>query len=168
MTDKKNDIDEKLRQFEDMSERNWQRIIYQLRRHMDIWAQKSIKPFWGQMKLSYWPVICNISVDGSTASEISRKSMVIKQTMSRTLKELEEKGMIVSKTSEKDKRSECLELTQDGKQLILDASTDMARMMSAYKEIVGEKDLETTINVLNKIIGYHDSLNLSEDDTHTE
>jgi len=160
MTDNKKSIDEQLRQFEDMTERNWQRIIYQLRRHMDIWAQKSVKPSWGQMKLSYWPVICNISVDGSTASEIGRKAMVIKQTMSRTLKELEEKGMIVSKTNEKDKRSECLELTNDGKQLILDASVDMAKMMATYKALVGEEDMETTINVLNKIIAYHETLNL--------
>jgi len=163
MTDNKNSIDEQLRQFEDMTERNWQRIIYQLRRHMDIWAQKSVKPSWGQMKLSYWPVICNISVDGSTASEIGRKAMVIKQTMSRTLKELEEKGMIVSKTNEKDKRSECLELTNDGKQLILDASVDMAKMMATYKALVGEEDMETTINVLNKIIAYHETLNLEDD-----
>jgi len=163
MTDNNSNIDEQLREFEDMTERNWQRIIYQLRRHMDIWAQKSVKPSWGQMKLSYWPVICNISVDGSTASEIGRKSMVIKQTMSRTLKELEEKGMIVSKTNEKDKRSECLELTQEGKQLILDASVDLAKMMATYKELVGEKDLDTTINVLNKIIVYHEGLNLQDD-----
>jgi len=163
MTDNKKSIDEQLRQFEDMTERNWQRIIYQLRRHMDIWAQKSVKPSWGQMKLSYWPVICNISVDGSTASEIGRKAMVIKQTMSRTLKELEEKGMIVSKTNEKDKRSECLELTNDGKQLILDASVDMAKMMATYKALVGEEDMETTINVLNKIIAYHETLNLEDD-----
>jgi len=163
MSDENSNIDEQLRAYKNLDEKNWQRIIYQLRRHMDIWAQKTVKPSWGQMKLSYWPVICNIDVEGTTASEIGRKSMVIKQTMSRTLKELEEKGMIISKVNEKDKRSECLELTPTGKRLVLDANIELSKTMTKYKELVGEKDLDTTVNVLNKIIAYHESLNLEDD-----
>jgi DNA-binding MarR family transcriptional regulator len=157
-------IDDQLRQFEKQKDRNWQRLIYNLRKHLDIWAPKHIKPDWGQMKISYWPVICNIAVDGSTAMEIARKSIIVKQTMSRTIKELEEKGMLTSETNKNDKRSECLYLTPSGKQLVLTANIETAKLMDTYKELVGEKNMEITINVLNKIISYHESLQIDDEE----
>lgn len=86
------DIDERIRDFEKQAHKNWHRTVFILRKHLDIWTHKSIKPYWGQMKISYMAVICNISIDGSTAAEIAQKSMIMKQAMSRTLKDLHEKG----------------------------------------------------------------------------
>jgi DNA-binding MarR family transcriptional regulator len=158
-------IEDRIREYEKDYGRNWQRLIFLLRKHLDIWSHKHIKTYWGQMKLSYMPVICNITVDGgSTAMDIARKSMIVKQTMSRTLKELEEKGMIVSKTNKNDKRSEYLELSDSGKQLILEANIESAKLLDTYKELVGEKNLDITIEVINKIIAYHESLNIAEDE----
>jgi hypothetical protein len=37
-------------------------------------------------------------------------------------------------------------------------------MSSIYKNLVGEKDLEIAVNVLNKIIDYHESLELSHEE----
>lgn len=156
------EMDDQLRQLDQRN--NWHRIIYNLRKHLDIWGHKHVKPYWGQMKTSYWPVICNIAVDGSTAMEIARKSMIVKQTMSRTVKELEEKGMLFSETNKNDKRSECLYLTPRGKELVLDANIKTVKLMDTYKELVGEKNLETTIDVLNKIISYHESLNIQDEE----
>lgn len=161
-------IDDRLREIENQKYRNWQRLIYILRRHLDIWSHKNIRPEWGQMKLSYWPVICNIAAEGSTAMEISRSSMVAKQSMSRTIKELEEKKMITSKPSKDDRRSERLQLTASGKQLIVDANDNVFKLMETYKELVGEKNLETTINTLNKIIEYHESLAMNDDGGNDE
>jgi DNA-binding MarR family transcriptional regulator len=67
--------------------------------------------------------------------------------------------MIVSKTSKKDKRSELLELTSEGKQLILESDILLSKVIADYKELVGEKDLEIAVNVLNKLISYHENLN---------
>ncbi|SKC45552.1 MarR family winged helix-turn-helix transcriptional regulator [Ohtaekwangia koreensis] len=160
-------IDDQLKEFENNKDRNWQRLIYVLRRHLDLWSPKHVKPQWGQMKVSYWPVICNISAKGSTAMDIARESMVVKQSVSRTIKELEEKGMIMSKTSKDDKRIEYLYLTPSGKQLIADANNQVFSLMETYKDLVGEKNLETTIDVLNKIIKYHEGL-MTQDDTLEE
>lgn len=156
--------EDRLRAYERGKARNWQRLIYVLRKHLDIWGHRNIKPFWGQMKISYMPVICNIGVDGTTAMEISRNSMTVKQTMSRTIKELEEKGMIVSKTNKNDKRSECLELTPAGKKMMLETYAELDKLMETYKELVGEKNLDITINTINKIISYHESLGSHEDE----
>jgi DNA-binding MarR family transcriptional regulator len=158
------EIDDRLRQFEKHIDKNWQRLIFVLRKHLDIWAHKHNKTSWGQMKLSYWPVICNITVDGSTAIEIARKSMIAKQTMSRTIKELEEKGIIISETSKSDKRSEVLRLTPEGKQLVLDANLQVFKLMDLYKELVGESNLEITIDVLSKIVSYHENLNMHDEE----
>jgi len=155
-------IDQQLRTLESLKGKNWQRLIFVLRRHLDMWAHRNVRPNWGQMKLSYMPVIFNISVDGSTASEIAKKSMVTKQAMSRTIKELESNGMIVGNKDKSDRRIERLELTSVGKQLILDANLDQLKMVEIYKELVGEKDLDIAVNVLNKIISYHENLDLDE------
>jgi|GEM_PF-595376 len=157
-------IDDRLREFAKHDYGKWQRLIFLLRKHLDIWTHKHIKPFWGQMKLSYMPVFFSIGLEGSTAMEIARKSMTLKQTVSRTIKELEEKGMIVSKTNKNDKRSELLELTQKGKQLMMDAHHETQKLQETYKELVGEKKLAIAIEVLNKLIEYHESLNTGEEE----
>ncbi|HEY9008172.1 MarR family winged helix-turn-helix transcriptional regulator [Ohtaekwangia sp.] len=161
-------IDDRLREFEKLSENNWQRLIFRLRKHLDIWAQKKIKPSWGQMKLSYMPVIFNISMEGSTAIEISRKSKIAKQAMSRTVNELEEKGMITSKIDKNDKRSERLELTAKGKQLVLDAHLELLKLQEDYKSLVGERNLKIAVDVINKIIEHHEKLNASDDEQYVE
>jgi len=151
-------IDKQLRAFDGLQDKNWQRLISILRKHLDIWAHRNIKPHWGQMKISYMPIICNITVDGNTTSELARMTMISKQNMSRTIRELEQNGMIASRVNSNDKRSETLELTESGKQLVIDANTDVFRMSTIYKKLVGAKDLEIAVSVLNKIIDYHESL----------
>ncbi len=115
------------------------------------------------MKISYMPVICNISIDGSTAADISQKSMIVKQAMSRTLKELQNKGMITSTVNLSDKRSECLQLTPQGKKLVLEVNIEAYKLSDIYKDIVGEKNLEIAITVLNQIITYHEKLSMNEE-----
>lgn len=157
------DINDRIKAFDKEKDCNWQRLIFLLRKHLDIWGHKNIKPFWGQMKISYMPVIFNIKVDGSTVMDIARESMIVKQTVSRTVKELEEKGMITSKINKDDKRSELLELTPKGKQMVLDSRQQANHLHETYKKLVGAKDLKIAEDVIKKIIEYHESLN-----THNE
>ena len=162
------DIDKELLDFERNGSENWQRIIFNLRKQLDIWAHDNIKPIWKDMKLSYMPVMFNISVEGSTASEIAKKSMLPKQTISRSIKELEDKGFIISATSGKDKRIEVLSLTKSGKEFILNAKNETQKMNLIYKQLVGKKDLNTAVRVINSIIDYHESTRLSADPNFTD
>lgn len=66
--------------------------------------------------------------------------------------------MISSKINDKDKRSEYLQLTPEGKKLILEANEESQKLSEIYKEIVGEKNFEIALDVLNKIINYHENL----------
>jgi DNA-binding MarR family transcriptional regulator len=108
------------------------------------------------MKLSYFPVIFNISIDGTTAVDITRRSMVTKQSLSRTIKELQEKGIITTKADTKDKRSERLCLTQEGKEWVLEAHVQLEKLTNTYIDLVGEKDLKVAATVLAKIIAFHE------------
>ncbi|UOE47270.1 MarR family transcriptional regulator [Mucilaginibacter sp. SMC90] len=149
--------DKQLKAFEGLQDRNWQRLIFNLRKHLDNWAHNNIKPYWGQMKISYMPVICNITVDGITMTELSRLAMISKQNMSRTIRELEDNGMITSVANSNDKRSDILKLTDSGMQFLLEANRDVFNLSNMYKNLVGEKDLETAVNVLNRIIEFHEN-----------
>lgn len=157
-------IDDKLEAFEEKHEHNWQAMIYNLRRHLELWNARHVKNSAYQMKQSYLPALCNITVKGSTVTQIGRRLMVVKQNMSRTIKELEQKGMIVTRENEKDKRSERIDLTPQAKELVLDAHIQLDRLQEDYKSLVGEKNLEIASDVLQKIIAYHEKLNESNDD----
>ena len=151
-------IDDKLREFEGLQGRNWQRLIFNLRKHLDVWAHENGEPSWIKMKLSYFPVLCNIAVEGNTPSEISEKSMITKQNVSRTLKELTMHGMVKTIVNKEDKRSDIVVLTDSGKQTVYEANVNVFKLTDKYAKIVGNKELEITIAALNKIISYHQSL----------
>lgn len=163
-----NDIDKELLDFEQNGSENLQRITFNLRKQLDIWTHEHIKPIWKEMKLSYMPVMFNISIEGSTASEIAKNSMLPKQTISRSIKELEEKGFIISTTSGKDKRIELLSLTSSGKEFVLNAKNETHKMNLIYKQLVGEEDLKTALKVINSIINYHETTRLTADNNFTD
>jgi DNA-binding MarR family transcriptional regulator len=148
-------LDDRLREFEALRDRNWQRVIFQLRKHLDIWAHENVDPSWIKMKLSYFPVLCNIAIDGNTPSEISEKSMITKQNVSRTLKELTTHGMVETIVNKDDKRSDIIVLTDSGKQTVYEANVNVFKLNDAYTKIVGTKDLEITITTINKILEFH-------------
>jgi len=151
-------IEEKLREFEGLQDKNWQRLIFNLRKHLDIWAHENVDPGWIKMKLSYFPVLCNIAVDGNTPSEISEKSMITKQNVSRTLKELTMHGMVTTVANQDDKRSDIVVLTESGKQTVYEANVNVFKLNDTYAKLVGSKELEITLDAINKIISYHKSL----------
>ena len=151
-------IEEKLREFEGLQDKNWQRLIFNLRKHLDIWAHENVDPGWIKMKLSYFPVLCNIAVDGNTPSEISEKSMITKQNVSRTLKELTMHGMVTTIANQDDKRSDIVVLTESGKQTVYEANLNVFKLNDTYGKLVGSKELEITLDTINKIISYHKSL----------
>ena len=161
-------IEDRINEHELNRDCNWQRMIFILRKHLDIWAHQNIKPYWGDAKISYMPVIFNISMEGSTSIDIARKSMTAKQSISRTIKELQEKGFVVPKPVKNDKRSELLELTKQGKEFVLEASDAAAKLQESYKQLVGSEKLAIAEEVINKIIAYHEQLEEENGDFNIE
>lgn len=103
----------------------------------------------------------NISVDGSSAAEISRKGMAIKDSVSPTIKAMEEKEMVISKNN---KCSKLLSLTFAGKKIVLGAHLKIEKLTQDDINLVGEQDLKIAIDVIMKVINYHESLNESHEE----
>ena len=164
-----NTIDDQLLEFEEKHKYNWQRLIYRLRRHMDLWNDKNVKGHFTGLKHSYLPVLFSIPLSGSTVTQVGQRSLVVKQNVSRTIKELEDRGMIVTHADEIDKRSERLDLTLAAKEIILKGHLEVEQLQNTYKELVGEKDWQIATDVLIKIVAYHESLNIKpkKDDSQT-
>jgi DNA-binding MarR family transcriptional regulator len=140
------------------SKYNWARLLNVYKRYLDNWSHEHVRSNKVEMKLSFMPVIFNISPTGSTNGELSKRSMVFKQAMSRTLKELEEKGM-VHLSATKDKRSNKINLTEDGKEFVTNAQTQLKSLIETYVSLVGEEKFNTTIEVLTKIVEFHEKQN---------
>lgn len=156
MTEK--DVDSYLCEFEVAHKHNWQHLIYNLRKHMDVWNAKNVKaPLW-HIKHSYLPVLFSIKVAGTTPTQIGRRHLVVKQNMSRTIKEMEKEGIIVIQKNDEDKRSESLNLTPEAKEFVLDTHFKLKGLQDDYKKIVGEQNWQIATDVLLKIIAYHESL----------
>lgn len=154
--------DEQLIDFENKHANNWLRLIYQLRRHLDFWSTKHIQaPLW-HIKHAYLPVLFNIPVAGTTATEIGHRALVQKQNLSRTIREMEKEGIISARRNREDKRSERLALTPEAKDFVLDTHFKLAALQSDYKNLVGEQEWKIATNVLLKIIAYHEKLEESE------
>lgn len=142
---------------------NFVRLVSIAKRHFDIWSHQNIKPTRSDMKLSFMPVLFNISPEGNTNTELSKKSLVLKQAMSRTLKELEKAGMVISTPINNDKRSNKISLTTAGKKFVARSTQKLSKLVEQYVDLVGEKDFKTTLKVLSRIIDFHEDLNSVED-----
>lgn len=150
--------DEQLIDFENKHAHNWLRLIYQMRRHLDFWSAKHIQaPLW-HIKHAYLPVLFNIPVAGTTATEIGHRALVQKQNLSRTIREMEQEGIISARLNRDDKRSERLALTPEAKDFVLDTHYKLAALQDDYKKLVGEKEWQIATDVLLKIIAYHEGL----------
>ncbi|RYE20275.1 MAG: MarR family transcriptional regulator [Sphingobacteriaceae bacterium] len=104
-------------------------------------------------------------VHGTTATEIGQRSMSFKQNISRTIKELEDKGIIVAGENKEDKRSERLNLTPEAKEFIFETHVKLDQLQEDYIKIVGEQNWQIATDVILKIITYHENL---EKDQHNK
>lgn len=138
---------------------NWGRLISIAKKHLDIWSHQNINFESGDMKLSFLPVIFNISPDGNTNSELSKRSLIAKQAMSRTIKELEERGLVITAPLTNDKRSYKINLTATGKKFVESSTKQMSSLIGDYISLVGIKKFGITLEVLSNIIDFHEKIN---------
>jgi len=136
---------------------NWPWLLSVAKRYFDIWATQHIGPHLTEFKISYMPIVANINPEGSTNKEIAKNAVLAKQGMSRTLKELQEQALIYTEINEQDKRSATIKLTKKGENCMLNAVEEIKQLTNIYKQLVGEKEYNTAIEVLQKIVAYHES-----------
>ncbi|MFD1095687.1 MarR family winged helix-turn-helix transcriptional regulator [Salegentibacter chungangensis] len=96
-----------------------------------------------------------LSIDpekGTPSTSLGPKMGMEATSLSRILKTMEEKGLIVRKKNPNDGRSVLLHLTDFGKEMREYSKKVVLRFDEAVKESVSEEDLHTFIEVANTIM----------------
>lgn len=150
-------VNQLLKDTEFLKQHSWGKILSYLKRQFDAWTtDQLLKNGYKNFKIAYMPVIMNIGPDGTNNNDLAKHARVSKQAMSKVLQELLQAGYIKAKTAEQDKRSMVLLLTDKGKKLVVEARLCVKSLMDEYRQEIGEKEFEQTIQVLLKIIEYND------------
>lgn len=90
--------------------------------------------------------------DGTPSTSLGPKMGMEATSLSRILKTMEEKGLIVRRKNPHDGRSVLIYLTEFGKEMRDYSRRVVLRFDEAVKESVSEKDLKTFIEVANTIM----------------
>lgn len=96
-----------------------------------------------------------LSIDpekGTPSTSLGPKMGMEATSLSRTLKAMEEKGLIVRKKNPQDARSVLIHLTDFGKEMREYSKSVVLQFDEAVKREVSEEDLNTFISVASKIM----------------
>jgi DNA-binding MarR family transcriptional regulator len=142
----------------DNRKQRWPWLISMAKRHFDIWVTNTASRHLDDFKISYMPFIANVDPNGSTNNSIANAAKLTKQGMSRTIAELEGHGLIKTEKNLKDKRSTNIKLSKKGEKFMNSAFGEVQQLTETYKKLVGEKNYTIAIDVIAKIVAYHEGL----------
>ena len=136
--------------------RDWIKATYSLKKSLDNWAFNNLQDLWdGEFQSSFMQFLINIDKNGSTNSELAKKCGISKQAMSKIISKLAILELIVLNSSEKDKRSQLIILTDKGEYLANESIKRFTELIPNY--LVESIDADTkaaihTLKVINKFI----------------
>lgn len=136
------------------------KLVYLLKRLMDEWNEKQLCGIDDHaFKYAHLPLFMSIGKSGISNNELAEKLNVTKQATSKIIKELESTNMVKSEKSLTDARSVTLHLTPEGETYYQHIKTQITNLEERYKKLVGEKNYETAIDVMLKLIAFHEQQN---------
>ena len=135
------------------------RLLYLLKRLSDDWyctelCHANLKGF----NNSYIPLFMSIGTNGISNSKLAANLSITKQAASKVIKELEELELVRSEKCSTDGRSMMLYLTDEGINFYEHLRSQMLALEKEYKKVVGTKNYETAINVMLKLVEYHQNM----------
>jgi DNA-binding MarR family transcriptional regulator len=133
------------------------KLIYLLKRLNDDWlSTKLCHSHHCDFNNAHMPVFMSIGADGISNNKLAAQLNVTKQSASKTIKELEKIGLVRSERSGSDARSVMLYYTAAGEQFYTHIKVQVMELEGQYKKLVGQKNYDTTIDVLLKMIDFHE------------
>jgi len=105
--------------------------------------------FGGTMAIGY--ALLNIEKEGTPSTSLGPKMGMESTSLSRTLKKMEDEGLIKRKKDDKDKRKVHLFLTPLGEEMREFSRKTVLDFNSSVGEVVSQKDLKTFIKVMSSI-----------------
>ena len=114
-----------------------------------MYNQQAMK-YGGTMSIGF-ALLNSHAEEGTPATKIGPLMGLEARSLTRLLKSMEEKGLIVRKTDETDKRSVRILLTREGKKRREKARETVLRFNEAVREVVPERKLEIFFDVVQHI-----------------
>ncbi|WP_316833471.1 MarR family transcriptional regulator [Pedobacter nutrimenti] len=135
------------------------RIIYLLRRLTDRWASVNLSRVAAQdFNVTFLPYFMNIGDEGVSNHDLVKTIKVTKQGVSKTVKELENLGLVYTEKSDTDARSIMIYLTETGRTLFNVIKEHSDDLHNEYRKLVGTKNFELMVDTLVKIIDFHERI----------
>lgn len=132
------------------------RYLSMHKRAFDEWALKILnEKGYAGFKMSYFPIIMNIGLDGSTNKEIAAAGRVTKQAMSKVIKELEKMKLIRYDYHPEDGRSMMIFLTKKGQEMVLESREMLMELEAKYEKSVGKQKYAIYKEVMQQLIELH-------------
>ncbi len=103
----------------------------------------------GTMSIGY--ILLNIDKDGTPSTSLGPKMGMESRSLSRSLKMMEDEGLIVRKSDAKDRRIARVFLTDKGIEMRDISKQVVIRFNEFIQSEIPQKDLEVTFNTLQKI-----------------
>ncbi|MBB5394991.1 MULTISPECIES: MarR family winged helix-turn-helix transcriptional regulator [unclassified Mucilaginibacter] len=140
------------------------KLVYLLKRLLDEWMGKKLcridQPGFNSAHL---PLFMSIGKTGISNNELAAKMNVSKQATSKMVKELEAINMVRSEKSPDDARVVMLYFTTEGEAFYYNLKNQVMELENQYKKVVGNKNYEIAIEVMLKLVKFHEETNCIED-----
>lgn len=138
------------------------KLVYLLKRSIDDWSMKKLcrmnNPDFNNAHI---PIFMSIGTEGITNNALAAKMNVTKQAASKIVKELEANNMVRSEKSPEDARAVMLYLTPEGEKFYHHLKSQVEHLENEYKKVVGVKNYEAAIDVMLKLVKFHEDYNCS-------
>lgn len=133
------------------------RLLYLLKRLTDKWVSRNLSKIASkEFNATFLPYFMNIGASGISNHELVKMIQVTKQGVSKTIKELENLGLVYTVKSESDARSIMIYLTDEGKVLFKETKGYADDLHEEYRKVAGTKNFEHTLDTLIKLIAFHE------------
>ena len=136
------------------------KLVYLLKRSIDEWSMKKLcrmdNP---EFNNAHIPFFMSIGTTGITNNALAAKMSVSKQAASKIVKELEATGMVRNEKSKDDARAVMLYLTPKGEKFYAHLKSQVEHLENEYKKVVGVKNYEAAIDVMLKLVKFHEDYN---------
>jgi DNA-binding MarR family transcriptional regulator len=141
------------------STRKLGRLVYVLKRLRQDWYDRELcHANLECFNNAYLPVFMSIGTKGILNGQLAADLTITKQAASKVIKELEELKLVRSEKCSTDARSMMLYLTDDGIRFYQHITDQMADLEREYKKAVGAKNYDNAVNVMLKLVEYHENL----------
>lgn len=135
------------------------KLVYLLKRVTEDWSEKQLCCGGQQFNNAHLPLLMSIGANGISNNALATRLNVSKQAASKIIKILEADGLVKSEKNPADARGVMLYLTENGTKLYEHLKTQIVQLEEQHKKLVGVKNYEVAVEVMLKLIKFHEQQN---------